>query len=398
MSSFQPVKVLKGFLKTGGANISFRKVLVTFQFAISIILIICTAIVFSQMKYMQNKALGFDKEQIITVPYVTALNDKYDAFRNELLANSNIKNLGRSSRIPTGRLLDAQGASMRGGDTMAPVNADIKNVSADQDFISTYGIKLIAGRGFSRDFGSDTSAFLINESAVSVLGLKTNEDAIGKDFGYGERKGKIIGVINDFHFESLHQKIVPLVLLVPKNLNNFGRISIKVAGANTTAALAHLEKTWKRFLPETPYQYNFLDDNFARLYKAEERQKTLFTTFACIAIFIACLGLFGLSAFAISQRIKEIGIRKILGANVSTIVALLSKDFLKLVILSAIIAFPIAWFAMNKWLQDFAYRIDMPWWIFIAAGLIAAIIALLTISIQAIKAAVANPVKSLRTE
>jgi putative ABC transport system permease protein len=398
MSSFQPVKVLKGFLKTGGANISFRKVLVTFQFAISIILIICTAIVFSQMKYMQNKALGFDKEQIITVPYVTALNDKYDAFRNELLANSNIKNLGRSSRIPTGRLLDAQGASMRGGDTMAPVNADIKNVSADQDFISTYGIKLIAGRGFSRDFGSDTSAFLINESAVSVLGLKTNEDAIGKDFGYGERKGKIIGVINDFHFESLHQKIVPLVLLVPKNLNNFGRISIKVAGANTTAALAHLEKTWKRFLPETPYQYNFLDDNFARLYKAEERQKTLFTTFACIAIFIACLGLFGLSAFAISQRIKEIGIRKILGANVSTIVALLSKDFLKLVILSAIIAFPIAWFAMNKWLQDFAYRIDMPWWIFIVAGLIAAIIALLTISIQAIKAAVANPVKSLRTE
>jgi putative ABC transport system permease protein len=398
MSSFQPVKVLKGFLKTGGANISFRKVLVTVQFAISIILIICTAIVFSQMKYMQNKALGFDKEQIITVPYVTALNDKYDAFRNELLANSNIKNLGRSSRIPTGRLLDAQGASMRGGDTMAPVNADIKNVSADQDFIATYGIKLIAGRGFSRDFGSDTSAFLINESAVSVLGLKTNEDAIGKDFGYGERKGKIIGVINDFHFESLHQKIVPLVLLVPKNLNNFGRISIKVAGANTTAALAHLEKTWKSFLPETPYQYNFLDDNFARLYKAEERQKTLFTTFACIAIFIACLGLFGLSAFAISQRIKEIGIRKILGADVSTIVALLSKDFLKLVILSAIIAFPIAWFAMNKWLQDFAYRIDMPWWIFIVAGLIAAIIALLTISIQAIKAAVANPVKSLRTE
>jgi putative ABC transport system permease protein len=350
------------------------------------------------MKYMQNKALGFDKEQIITVPYVTALNDKYDAFRNELLANSNIKNLGRSSRIPTGRLLDAMGSRMKRGDTLAPIAADIKYVAADQDFISTYGVKVLAGRGFSRDFGSDTSAFLINEAAVSVLGLKKIDDAIGKDFGYGGRTGKIIGVINDFHFESLHQKIVPLVLLVPKNLNNFGRISIKVAGANTTAALTHLEKTWKSFLPETPYQYNFLDENFARLYKAEERQKTLFTTFACIAIFIACLGLFGLSAFAISQRIKEIGIRKILGANVSTIVALLSKDFLKLVILSAIIAFPIAWFAMNKWLQDFAYRIDMPWWIFIAAGLIAAIIALLTISIQAIKAAVANPVKSLRTE
>ena len=398
MSSFQPVKVLKGFLKTGGGNISFRKVLVTLQFAISIILIICTGVVFSQMRYMQNKSLGFDKEQIITLPYVTELNDKYDAFRTELLSNSVIKNTGRSSRIPTGRLLDAMGSKMMRGDSMAPVSADIKYVAADQDFISTYGVKVLAGRGFSRDFGSDTSAFLINEAAVNVLGLKTNNDAIGKDFGYGGRTGKIIGVFNDFHFESMHQKIVPLVLLVPKNPNNFGRISIKVAGANTTAALSHIEKVWKNFLPETPYQYTFLDENFARLYKAEERQKTLFTTFAFIAIFIACLGLFGLSAFTISQRIKEIGIRKVLGAKVSTIVALLSKDFLKLVAISALIAFPVAWYAMHQWLQDFAYRIDMPWWIFLLAGIVAALIALLTIGFQAIKAAIANPVKSLRTE
>jgi len=290
------------------------------------------------------------------------------------------------------------GSTMKRGDTMAPVAVDIKNVAADEDFISTYGIKIVAGRGFSRDFGSDTSGYLLNEASVSALGLKTNEDAIGKDFGYGGRKGKIIGVINDFHFESLHQKIVPLVMLFPKNLNNFGRISIKITGANTTAALTHIEKTWKNFLPETPYQFTFLDENFARLYKAEERQKTLFTTFAFIAIFIACLGLFGLSAFAISQRVKEIGIRKVLGANVSTIVTLLSKDFLKLVGLSAVIAFPVAWFAMKKWLQDFAYRIDMPWWIFIVAGIMAGIIALVTISFQAIKAAVANPVKSLRSE
>jgi putative ABC transport system permease protein len=398
MSSFQPVKVLKGLVKTGGLNISFRKVLVTVQFAISIILIICTAIVFNQMRYMQNKALGFDKEQIIVLPYVTALNDSYEAFRTELLANSSIKNIGRSSRIPTGRLLDAQGASMKRGDTLAPVSADIKNVSADENFIPTYGVNIVAGRGFSREFGRDTSAFLINEASVSALGLKSNEDAIGKDFGYGGRKGKIIGVINNFHFESLHQKIVPLVLLIPKSPNNYGRISIKVAGAGATSALAHIEKTWKNFLPSTPYQYNFLDENFAQLYKAEERQKTLFTTFAFIAIFIACLGLFGLSAFAISQRVKEIGIRKVLGANVTTIVALLSKDFLKLVGLSAFIAFPVAWFAMKKWLQEFAYRIDMPWWVFIVAAIVAAVIALLTISFQAIKAAVANPVKSLRTE
>jgi len=398
MASFQPVKVLKGLLKTGTRNISFRKVLVTLQFAISIILIICTAIVFNQMRYMQRKSLGFDKEHIVTLPYASELNDKYDAFRTELLSNSNIKNAGRSSRIPTGRLLDAMGAKIMSGDSLAPVASDIKFVSADQDFISTYGVKVLAGRGFSRDFSLDTSAFLINEAAARVLGFKSNEEAIGKDFGYGARRGKLIGVFNDFHFESMHQKIVPLVLLVPRSANNYGRISVKVGGANMPAALSHIEKTWKKFLPDAPYQFTFLDENFARLYKAEERQKKLFTTFACLAIFIACLGLFGLSAFAISQRIKEIGIRKVLGADVNTIVSLLSKDFLKLVAVSAVIAFPVAWYFMNKWLQNFAYRISMPWWIFIIAGFAAALIALITISFQAIKAAIANPVKSLRTE
>jgi putative ABC transport system permease protein len=185
---------------------------------------------------------------------------------------------------------------------------------------------------------------------------------------------------------------------MPKNARNYGKISIKISGKSLPAALSHIENTWRKFLPETPFEFTFLDENFDRLYKTEDRQKTLFTTFACIAIFIACLGLFGLSAFAISQRIKEIGIRKVLGADVSTIVALLSKDFLKLVGISAIIAFPIAWYFMHKWLEDFAYRIGMPWWIFIVAGIVAAFIALITISFQAIKAAVSNPVKSLRTE
>jgi putative ABC transport system permease protein len=196
----------------------------------------------------------------------------------------------------------------------------------------------------------------------------------------------------------MHQKIVPLVLLVPRSQNNYNNISVKVSGTNIPAALAHIEKTWRKFLPEVPYQYNFLDENFARLYQSEERQKAIFTVFACIAIFIACLGLFGLSAFAISQRVKEIGIRKVLGANVNTIVALLSKDFLKLVLLAAVIAFPIAWYAMDSWLQDFAYRINVSWWVFVLAGIIAAIIAFATISFQAVKAAIANPVKSLRTE
>lgn len=399
MSSFQPVKVLKGLIKTGGGNISFRKTLVTLQFAISIILIICTSIVFSQMRFMQKKSLGFDKEYIVTLPYTSLLNDNYETFRTELLANSFIKNAGRSSRIPTGRLLDAMGARVKKGDTLAPANADIKFISADQDFIPTYGVNIVAGRGFSRDYSTDTSAFLINEAAAKVLGFKNNDDAIGQDFGYGNRSGKLVGVFNDFHFESMRQNIVPIVMIMPDPRQPYyRRISVKISGNNITAALSHIEKTWKKFLPETPYEFTFMDENFARLYQAEERQRTIFTIFACIAIFIACLGLFGLSAFAITQRVKEIGIRKVLGADISSIVTLLSKDFLKLVVISAIIAFPVAWWFMHQWLQDFAYRITMPWWIFLVAGVLAAIIALVTISFQAIKAAIANPVKSLRTE
>ena len=398
MSSFQPIKTLKGFLKSGGGIISFRKVLVTLQFCISIILIICTAIVFDQMRYMQNKALGYDKEHIVTVPYASELDGRYDAFRNDLLANSYVKNVARSSRIPTGRLLDEMGSSIESADTLAPITADIKFVMTDHDFVPTYGISVIKGRSFSRDFGADTSAFLINESAAKILGFKSSDAAIGKNFGYGGRKGKLVGVFKDFNFESLRQRIVPLVLLIPKTNGNYGRISIKISGNGIASALSTIEHTWKKFLPETPYQYNFLDENFAKLYSAEQRQRSLFTIFSCLAMFIACLGLFGLSAFAISQRIKEIGIRKVLGANVGTIVTLLSKDFLKLVIYAAVPAFVIAWIAMDKWLQDFAYRISIPWWIFIVAGIIAAAVALFTISFQAVRAALANPVKSLRTE
>ncbi len=396
MSSFQPVNVLKGLVKGGG--LSFRKVLVVIQFAISIILIISTAVVFSQMRFMQAKSLGFNKEHIVTLSYNSGLNDKFDAFRAELLSNSGIQNAGRSSRIPTGRLLDAMGSRIVSGDTLAPISADIKFVSADQDFVSTYGVNIISGRGFSRDFGLDSSDFLVNESAARVLGFKSNDEVIGKNFGYGNRNGKLIGVFNDFHFESLHQRIVPLVLLMPQSPDNYGRISIKIGGGNMNTALKHIEKTWNKFLPEIPYEYNFLDENFARLYKTEEKQKMILGIFSSLAIFIACLGLFGLSAFAISQRIKEIGIRKVLGADVSTIVSLLSKDFLKLVGIAALLAFPVAWYYMDKWLQDFAYRISMPWWIFILAGILAAIIALFTIGYQAIKAAIANPVQSIRTE
>ena len=399
MSSFQPVKTLKGLFKAGGSSISFRKALVVTQFTISIILIITTFIVFQQLHFIQTQSLGFDKERVVTMNYSSEVGKQYESFRTDLLQNTLFKDVTRSSRIPTGRLLDNMGASVMNGDSLQPVVSDIKYVNCDYQFIHTFGIPLAAGRFFSRDFGTDTLSYVINQAAVQAIGSKSDQDAIGKDFKYGNRQGHIIGVIKDFHFESMHQKIVPMVLIMLPPANTyFNNVSVKISGNNTAAALDNMEKTWKKFFPETPFEFTFLDDNFNKLYQSEQRQATIFTSFACIAIFIACLGLFGLSAFAITQRIKEIGVRKVLGANTSSIVTLLSKDFLKLIAVAAVIAFPVAWYAMHNWLKDFAYRISIQWWVFLLAGILAAVIALITVSYQAIRAALANPVKSLRTE
>jgi putative ABC transport system permease protein len=395
MSSFQPVRVLKGLFIVNG-NLSLRKALVVAQFAISIVLIISTAIVFKQLRYMQEKSLGFNKDQVITMFNTAAFGNNFESFRTELLQTPGVKEVGRSSRVPSGRLLDAMGVGVPSGDTMKMLQLDVKYLSVDYNFIPTYGLAFASGRNFSNAYATDSANFVINQSAASAIGFKSPQEAIDKPISYGGQKGKIIGVVNDFHFESLHQKIPALIMVVlPRQ---YGRISVKLAGGSVANALASVEKTWKKFLPEVPYDYNFIDEKFAKLYESEQRQKTLFTTFAAIAIFIACLGLFGLSAFTISQRIKEIGIRKVLGADVSSIVSLLSKDFLKLVGVAALIAFPVAWWAMHKWLDDFAYRISIPWWLFLVAAVLAGVIAFVTISFQAVKAATANPVKSLRTE
>lgn len=399
MSSFQPVKVLKGLFKMNHSGFSFRQVLVVLQFAVSIILIVSTVVVYQQLSYIQNKAMGYDRDHVLTIPYDNSLNPQFEAFRNELMSNTSVKEATRSTRIPTGRLLDAQNASVYVGDSAMPVKQDIKMVSVDYDFVPTYNIQLAAGRNFSRSFGTDTSAFLLNESAATAIGWKKADDAIGKPMMYGNVKGSVIGVMKDIHFESLHEKITPLILLLPSaQAGGYNQLSVKLAGNNMTQSIAFIEKTWKKFLPQTPFEYNFLDESFNSLYRAERVQGQLFTLFACFAIFIACLGLFGLSAFTITQRIKEIGIRKVLGANVQSIVGLISRDFLKLVLIAALIAFPVAWLAMTRWLQDFAYRDQLHWWVFLSAGIIAAMIALLTISFQAIKAATANPVKSLKNE
>lgn len=401
LSSFQPAKVLKGLFKAGGGTVSFRKVLVVTQFAISIVLLISTAIVFQQLHYMQDANLGFNKEHIVTMGYNNGLDKTYESFRNALLQDPHILDATRSSRIPSGRLLDEQGASTESGDSLKPVVADIKYVAVDFDFLKTYGIPLAAGRDFSRQYATDTNNFLLNVAATRVLGVSSPEEMIGKNFSYGGVKGHVIGVMRDFNFESMHQQILPIIFVAPPESqagNSYGNISIKLAGGDIAGSLAHIEKTWKRYLPEVPFDYTFLDERFDQLYKTEQRQGSLFTTFAGIAIFIACLGLFGLSAFTITQRVKEIGIRKVLGASAGNIVGLLSRDFLKLVAIAALIAFPIAWYSMHNWLGDFAYRISLEWYVFAAAGFLAAAVALVTISVQAVRAALANPVKSLRSE
>ncbi|GAA3992075.1 ABC transporter permease [Mucilaginibacter dorajii] len=398
MSSFKPIKVLKGILKVGSGNISFRKVLVVLQFSISIILIVATTIVFQQLRYMQQKSLGFSKDHLLTMG--NAFNpSQFDAFRNEVMRDGNIKDVGRSSRIPSGRLLDDQGIQVMQGGALQPVKAAVKYINTDYSFIPTYGMKMAAGRNFSKDFGTDTNNYVINVAASKVLGWKTPESAIGKEISYGGTNGKVIGVVNDFHFESLHQNIIPLLMRMPSFANsNYGRMSVKIDGNHVQSAISTLEQAWKKYQPERPFEYTFLDEKFQQLYDSEQQQGTLFTIFSFIAIFIACLGLFGLSAFTISQRVKEIGVRKVLGASIPQIVTELSKDFLKLVFIASIIALPIAWYSMNKWLLDFAFRINIQWWVFVMAGIIAVLIAFVTISFQSIKAASANPVKSLRSE
>jgi putative ABC transport system permease protein len=397
MSSFIPVKVLKGIIKTGSGGISFRKVLVVMQFSISIILIVATTVVYQQLQYIQNKDLGFSKDHVLTMQYTRLLNTQYDAFKADVLKNGAVKELGRSSRIPSGRLLDDQDAKVLEGGSMQPIKVDLKFITTDYGFIPTYGMQMAAGRNFSKAVSTDTNNYIINEAAVRMLGWKTPQNALDKDLAYGGIKGKVIGVVKDFHFESLHQAIIPLLFQLPSQ-GYYGRLSIKISGSNVQSAINTIQSTWQRYLPETPFDLTFLDTKFDQLYRSEQQQGNLFTIFSCIAIFIACLGLFGLSAFTITQRVKEIGVRKVLGASVPQIVIELSKDFLKLVLIATIIAFPIAWYSMSKWLLDFAFRINISWWIFLIAGVLALLIAFATISFQSIKAALANPVKSLRSE
>jgi len=397
MTSFQPISVLKGQIASALKNGKLRQTLVVVQFAIAVVLIISTAVVYNQMRYIQNYNLGYSKDQVVLLRTADDSATNFESIKQQLKANSNILEVGRSSRIPSGRLLDSWEAYVMKGDSMAPADINIKSLSVDEDFIPAYQIKMAAGRNFSREYSTDkTSGFILNETAVKLLGWKNPADAIGNQFGYGEVRGQIIGVTKDYHFESLHQKVAPIVMFYQPGRQNW--VSVRVSGGNLKQAISHIESVWKNQFPGRPYQYEFLDQRFGKLYAREQTQQMLFGVFAGIAIFISCLGLLGLSMFMAELRTKEIGVRKVLGASVASIVSLLSQDFLKLVLIAIVIASPIAWYAMHSWLQDFAYHTEINWWVFVLAGVISTGIALFTVSFQSIKAALMNPVKSLKSE
>jgi putative ABC transport system permease protein len=396
LSGFKPAMILKGNQGSSRGKGTLRKFLVVAQFAISIILIVATFITLKQLEFLNNRELGYNKDQVVTLRYFGDLAPNYDAFFNELTKQSTIKNVSRSSRVPTGRLLDSQGsARVQKGDSLADTNVVLKNIAIDQEFFKTYEVKFVAGRDFSKDIKTDDSlAFILNEASVKMMGL-TPETIINKDFQYGGITGKVIGVVKDFHFESLHEPIVPLVFQPGRF---FGRISVKLAGDQVQAGIETLEKVWEEFLPHRPFEYEFLSMQYKNLYEAEQKQGQLFVIFASLAILIACLGLFGLATFNAAQRVKEIGIRKVLGASVPSILGLLSKEIVILIVVANLIAWPVAWYFMDKWLGTFAYHISMDVFAYLLAGVLAVLIALITVSTQTIKAAMNNPANTLRYE
>lgn len=400
LSSFQPIQVLKGTIAKGFKSSWLRSSLVVFQFFISITLIIGTIVIYNQLNYIRSKEIGYNRDQVLVLNNAYMLDKQLKPFRQEMLKISGVQSASIAGSLPTETSFNQNG-------WFRDPTLDAKQVSimtdfeVDENYIPTLGMKMAAGRDFSPEFPSDSSAVILNETAAKLLGFKNplTELLYRPDFASpGHFKAKsfhIIGVVKDFNFSSMHDKVGPLVIELS---GSWGKIAMRINTKNIPALISQVENKWSSMAVGQPFSYSFLDNDFNNIYNAEQRTGKLFITFAVFAIFIACLGLFGLVTYAAEQRIKEIGIRKVLGANISGIVAMLSKDFVKLVLIASVLAFPVAWWAMNKWLESFAFRATISWWVFALAGLITIVIALLTVSFQAIKAAIANPVKSLRTE
>ena len=370
----------------------FRKGLVIFQFVLSIVLITATIIVSQQVNYIKNINLGYNRENLIEIPIESSLAKKYALFKQEALNAPGIKSVSRIGETPTSIGSSTVGVDWPGKDINSA--AMFTNSAVGYDFTKTMDLKLLAGRDFSKEFPSDSSGYLINESAQKLIGYK---DAIGKPLTFWGKTGTVIGVLKDFHFASLHEPIKPLILYMGEN-QDWGNILVRIEKGKTPVALAGLEKIYKSFNPGLTFTYSFTDADYNKLYQSEQLLGKLSGYFSFLAIFISCLGLLGLTMFTAAQRTKEIGVRKVLGANVASIFTLLSKEFIQLVIIAFVIATPIAWLLMDNWLRGYAYKIQISWWVFAVAGIASVVIALLTVSFQALKAAVANPVKSLRTE
>jgi putative ABC transport system permease protein len=397
LSSYQPISVLRGIKTIGKKSSWLRNGLVVFQFSISIIMLVGTIVVYHQLEYARNKKLGFGKEQLLVIQRAENLGQNSEAFRNEMLKSYGVINLSYSNGIPGRHLGDfthvAEGAP---ADDMVRMFL----LFVDFDYLDTLQMEMTKGRYFSKDRPADQNSVILNETAAKALGI---EDPVEKRLIRGSLASggseffTIIGIVKDFHFESLHRKIRPLAMyLLPAEDARY--VSVRIHPENIPQTLAFIRNKWNAFVPGQPFEYFFLDDDFGRLYKAEKKVGQIFSAFAILAVLVACLGLFGLASFTAEQRTKEIGIRKVLGATVPNIVVLLTKEFSKWIFLANIVAWPIAYFAMNRWLHNFAYRISIGPWMFFLAAFFALLIALFTVSYKAIKAAIANPVDALKYE
>ncbi len=402
LSSFRPVTVLKGKFKSNKYGLALRNSLVVFQFAISVILIVSTIIVNKQMQYMLSGKLGFKKDNVIVIERTDLLDQQTKAFKNELMKIQGVAMVSGASALPGEQ--NFFGINFQRVGSKESMTG--RGIIVDDQYAKTLGLEMKQGRFFSEQFSTDSLSVVLNEKAVEELGLKnplgarltTPEENFnapdGTPFIY-----TVVGVVKNFHFQSLHQTIAPLVIMNNSKFNNIAPLTaVRIKGGNFQQTLNAVENTWKKFVQQRPFHFTFLDHTLANQYAAEQTTQQIFTIFSALAIFIACIGLLGLAAYTTQQRNREISIRKVLGASVGNIITMLSKDFMKLVFIAALIAFPVAWFGMNRWLQDFAYRINMSVWIFIIAAIAALAVALFTISFQAIKAAITKPMKNLRAE
>jgi predicted permease len=392
LAKFRPANVIKGARFSRSSKSLLRKVLVITQFTIAIVLIIGTIVSARQINYIRNKELGFNRQHVISLPVNSALWESYDSFKNEALNNPSITHVTSATSRPTqvGNINPVYWEG-RGPEKYET----IRFIACDYDYIKTFEMELAQGRDFSRDFPSDVQNYIVNEEVVKLMGF---EDPIGKLFSIWENEGQIIGVVKNFHFRPLHNAIEPLVLTLAQQNWGPNYVFLRIRPENISQTLNTVESIWKKFAPNYPFDFSFLDEDFEQLYRSDQRTGTLYTWFAIIAIFISCLGIFGLAAFSAEQRTKEIGIRKVLGSKVSGIVMLVSREFVVLLTLANVIAWPIAFFLTRRMLNNYAYRINITVWIFLIAGVMAYGIALLTVSYQALKAARTDPLRALRYE